>query len=464
VIFQENNSFDHYFGTYPTAGNNPGEPIFTALPNTPSVNGLTPLLNNLSAVAPFRLDRSQALTCDNDNKYKDEQTAYNSGSVNLFPATTSGTGLDPNGNPCTTDLSMGYYDGNTVTALWNYAQYFAMSDNYFDTEFGVTVEGHQNLVAGQTHTTSGNVSGKVVNGSIIANVEAGFDDCVGGTSTPVKMTSTTIGDLLNAAGISWGWFYGDFPESGGSTPITSTQCLSTPSGNAYNSHYAPFMYYSSTTNQHHLSPSSAAAIGTSADQANHTYSLVDFQNALNANNLPAVTFLKAPTTETGHPANSTPLEEQTFLVDTINMLQGTPYWNEMAIFITYDDSDGWYDHVMPPIVNQSNDSSNDTLGGSTIHCGTPQTGAYLDRCGYGTRLPLVVISPYAKQNYVDHAITDTTSVTRFIEDNWNLGRLGNQSFDANAGTLNGLFDFTDTPRAGRELILNDTTGTVVTAH
>jgi phospholipase C len=191
---------------------------------------------------------------------------------------------------------------------------------------------------------------------------------------------------------------------------------------------------------------------------------VDFQNALNANNLPAVTFLKAPTTETGHPANSTPLEEQTFLVDTINMLQGTPYWNEMAIFITYDDSDGWYDHVMPPIVNQSNDSSNDTLGGSTIHCGTPQTGAYLDRCGYGTRLPLVVISPYAKQNYVDHAITDTTSVTRFIEDNWNLGRLGNQSFDANAGTLNGLFDFTDTPRAGRELILNDTTGTVVTAH
>jgi phospholipase C len=113
-------------------------------------------------------------------------------------------------------------------------------------------------------------------------------------------------------------------------------------------------------------------------------------------------------------------------------------------------------------VNQSNDSS-DTLAGSTLHCGTPQAGAYLDRCGYGTRLPLVAISPYAKQNYVDHALTDTTSVTRFIEDNWNLGRLGNQSFDALAGTLNGLFDFTDTPRAGRQLILDDTAGTVVTA-
>jgi phospholipase C len=479
VIFQENNSFDHYFGTYPNAlypsggavGTQfpAGESPFVPLPNTPSINGLSPFLNNLSAVAPFRLDRSQALTCDNNNGYNAEQVAYNSGSVNLFPPATSGTTEVTAGTPCISDLSVGYYDGNTVTALWNYAQYFAMSDNYFDTEFGVTEEGHQNLVAGQTNTTStlpASAGGKVVNGSIIANVEAGVDDCVVASSktAPVIMTSKNIGDLMNSAGLSWGWFYGDFPESGGSTHITSTQCSNTPSGNTYNSHYSPFMYYATTSNQHHLSPSSAAAIGTSADQANHNYSLVDFQNALNANNLPSVTFLKAPTTETGHPANSTPLEEQTFLVDTINMLQATPFWSQMAIFITYDDSDGWYDHVMPPIVNQSSDAANDVVAGSTLLCGTPQAGAYLDRCGYGTRLPLLVISPYAKQNYVDHALTDTTSVTRFVEDNWNLGRLGNQSFDALAGTLDGLFDFSDTPRAGRELILNDATGTVIAAQ
>ena len=469
VIFQENNSFDHYFGTYPTAANTAGEPVFTPLPNTPSVNGLTPLLNNLSVVAPFRLDRSQALTCDNDNHYKDEQTAYHAGTINLFPTTTSGTGLDPNGNPCTADLSMGYYDGNTVTALWNYAQYFAMSDNFFDTEFGVTVEGHQNLLAGQTNTSSvATISGKIANGSIIGNVEAGVDDCVTSSgNTPVVMTSKNIGDLLNSAGITWGWFYGDFPQSGayggnyGNTTgiLSSGSCSTTPSGNTYNSHYMPFMYYASTANQHHLPPTSVAAIGTSADQANHNYTLIDFQNALSGGSLPQVTFLKAPTTETGHPANSTPLEEQTFLVDTINALQASPYWSQMAIFITYDDSDGWYDHVMPPIVNQSNDASNDTLAGSTLHCGTPQAGAYLDRCGYGTRLPLLAISPYAKQNYVDHALTDTTSVTRFIEDNWNLGRLGNQSFDALAGSLDGLFDFIDTPTpAAREVLLCDSTG------
>jgi phospholipase C len=473
VIFQENNSFDHYFGTYPVATNPQGEPAFTALPNTPSVNGLTPAVSNITAVAPFRLDRSQALTCDNSNAYKGEQTAYNSGLVNLFPA-TSGTGTDPDGNPCTPDLSMGYYDGNTVTAYWNYAQYFAMSDNYFDTEFGVTVEGHMNLIAGQTHTTTGNSGTKVVNGSIIANVEAGYDNCVGGSSTPIKMTSTTIGDLLNGKGITWGWFYGDYPQSANSTPIPApspsptsainTACNNTPSGNTYNSHYDPFMYFASTSNPGHLPPSSVAAIGTSGDQANHNYALGDFINGLNNGNLPAVTFLKAPTTETGHPANSTPLEEQTFLVDTINMLQESPFWSQMAIIVTYDDSDGWYDHVMPPIVNQSNDSANDTLAGSSLRCGVPQAGAFLDRCGYGTRLPLVVISPYAKQNYVDHAVTDTTSVTRFIEDNWGLGRLGGQSFDALAGSLDGLFDFTDTPRSGRELILDDSTGEVVTAH
>ena len=135
----------------------------------------------------------------------------------------------------------------------------------------------------------------------------------------------------------------------------------------------------------------------------------------------------------------------------------------MAIIISYDDSDGWYDHVMPPIVMQSNDAANDALLGPTGLCGTAQTGAYLDRCGYGTRLPLLVISPYAKQNYVDGAVNDLTSITRFIEDNWSLGRLGNQSFDALGGSLNGLFDFKDTPRAGRILLLDPNAGTVATA-
>ena len=268
---------------------------------------------------------------------------------------------------------MGYYDGNTVTALWNYAQYLAMSDNFFDTEFGTTVMGHLNLVSGQTHQTSvQTINGKVANGTVIANVEAGFDDCVTtANGTPVKMTSLNVGDLLNASAVTWGWFYVDFPQSTSSQPIQT--CAST-----YNSHYDPFQYYQSTSNQHHLPPSSVTAIGTSADQANHNYALTDFWNALSAGNLPAVSFLKASKPQTGHPSDSSPLAEQQFLVNTINQLQQSPFWSQMAIFISYDDSDGWYDHVMPPIVMQSNDAANDALLGAGL-CGTAQPGPYLDR-------------------------------------------------------------------------------------
>ncbi len=256
VIFDENISFDHYFATYPYAQNPEGEPAFIPAPKTPGVNGLTPglLTANPNSTAPFRLDRSLETTCDNDNHYADEQKAYHGGLLDKFPESTSVTTAG-----CTPALAMAYYDGNTVTAIWNYAQHFAMSDNFFDTEFGTTVMGHLNLISGQTHTNSvTTISGKVANGSVIANVEAGYDDCVTtANGTPVLMTSPNVGDLLNAKGISWGWFYADFPQSANTQPITTCPT-------SYNSHYDPFQYYKMTSNQHHLPPTSVAAIGTSA--------------------------------------------------------------------------------------------------------------------------------------------------------------------------------------------------------
>jgi phospholipase C len=256
---------------------------------------------------------------------------------------------------------MGYYDGNTVTALWNYAQQYAMSDNVFATEFGTTVMGHINLISGLTHQTNITSNADIANGSIIANINpaAALDDCTSGLT--VAMTSKNVGDLLNARGVTWGWFYGDFAATGfvGGT----AQCDAN-----YNPHYDPFMYYPSTANPHHLPPSSVSMIGQT-DQANHQYALNDFFNALAAGNLPSVSFLKASFGETGHPSDGTPLEEQTFLVNTINQIEQSPEWSKMAIIITYDDSDGWYDHVMPPIVNQSQDPAQDALTGPGS-CGT----------------------------------------------------------------------------------------------
>jgi phospholipase C len=355
---------------------------------------------------------------------------------------------------------MDYYDGNTVTALWNYAQHFAMSDNSFGSTFGPSTPGALNLISGQTHgTLTPDSAGNVANGTVIGDPRplASLDDCTIATATQTAMRGTNVGDLLNAKGVTWGWFQGGFAPTSmvnGQAVCGSThQNIAGATVKDYIPHHEPFQYYQSTANPHHLPPSSVDMIGQS-DQANHQYDLSDFWAAVNAGNMPAVSFLKAAAYQDGHAGYSDPLDEQTFLVDTINALQKTHEWGSTAVIIAYDDSDGWYDHVMGPLVMPSA-SAQDALTGTGM-CGTPQPGAYPDRCGYGPRLPLLVISPYAIRNFVDHAVTDQSSILRFIEDNWNLGRIGNQSFDALAGTLDTMFDFHG--QDNDKIILDDQTG------
>jgi phospholipase C len=480
VIFNENNSFDHYFATYPDAVPNLDGSVYFGRPkdDTPLINGLTPTLlthnpNLLTGGSnPFRLDRSQAATCNNSNSYTLEQQAFDSGLMDKFALTSasSSCGAGFFFPPAGQFLSMGYYDGNTVTAFWNYAQNFAMSDNFFDTEFGVTLEGHLNLLSGQTHGVTVKAgaakASQLANGSVIGNMQPFYDDCAVASPPNIVMTGKNVGDLMNAAGVSWGWFYGDF------APVSTTGGISTCTG-IYNSHYAPFDYYLSTANPHHVPPSSIAAIGsdTCANQqcANHSYDLTWFYKALAGGNLPAVTFLKFSETETGHPFDSTPLSEQAAMVTAVNALMQSRFWRDTAIVITYDDSDGWYDHAAGPIVNQSADAANDGITGHPPSSGSCGTGtlapeAYNDRCGFGVRMPFLLISPFARPNFVDHSLNDTTSVLRFIEYNWGLGTIGDpQSFDVLAsGTILGMFDFDkDHGHEGRELFLDRNTGVVI---
>ncbi len=191
------------------------------------------------------------------------------------------------------------------------------------------------------------------------------------------------------------------------------------------------------------------------DQANHQYDMTDFWHAVDNGFMPAVSFLKAPGYQDGHAGYSDPLAEQTFVVQTINHLQQRPEWGNIAVIIAWDDSDGWYDHVLGPIVKQSNDPTADQLTGAGS-CGTATAGAFQGRCGYGPRLPLLVVSPWARRNFVDHTTSDQSSILRFIEDNWVLGRIGNQSYDELAGPLTGMFDFAH--RDGRRLFLDPSTG------
>src|SRR5262249_15547795 len=185
---------------------------------------------------------------------------------------------------------------------------------------------------------------------------------------------------------------------------------------------------------------------------------------ISPDHLPAVSFLKAPGFQDGHAGYSDPLDEQQFIVNEINALQHTPDWSSTAIVIAYDDSDGWYDHVFSGIHNTSK-SVQDFLTG-TGQCGdttaNPPLAGLLGRCGYGPRLPLLVISPWAKRNFVAHNITDQSSMIRFIEDNFGLPRISG-SFDAIAGSLNSMFNFNQGGDHDRTLFLDPITGQPVRA-
>src|SRR6201994_654576 len=404
VIFQENISFDHYFGTYPHALNKQGETPFNARPGTPAVNNLntpldvnhgfsplhnvdlinhnpnsvatnpaapnnvlpgstTPVSNGTNASNPFRLTAAQALTADQGHNEQPEQAAYNNGHMDGFPAFTGTAGPPPAGIG-SKGLVMGYFDGNTVTAMWNYAQDFAMSDNSYSSQFGPSTPGALNLISGQTngfsatqnvlsgtgtllHTTHeafGDASHTAGNITLIGDADPIGDKCSTGADQ-VTLAGRNIGDMLNDKGITWGSFMGGFDltvkNANGSTDCLRQTDPTAPGAVAgsgsldYIPHHAWFQYYTSTANPLHTRPSSVAAIGHSfipgtktKEPANHGYDSNDFFAALKAHNLPPVSFLKAPALQDGHAGYSDPTDEQTFIVNVINAVQQSPEWED----------------------------------------------------------------------------------------------------------------------------------------
>jgi phospholipase C len=477
VIFDENISFDHYFGTYPKAANPPGEPPFHPAPFTPKVDNLltanllsnNPNLNPENGAAasnPFRLDRTQASTTDQNHDYTPEQQAYDAGKADLFPLYTGTSGNSGSGAFYTAAVVMGYYDGNTVTALWNYAQHFAMSDNHYDATYGPSTPGAIEVISGQTNgyktvgtpKTSAFIPDNNGGFTDIGDVDPAYDTCSSPTET-AQLLGKNIGDLLNEHNIPWGGFMGGFnldvTNGNGTTGCarSTTSAVTDEDETDYIPHHAWFQYFPSTSNPTHARPNSVAAIGHTydatgeKDPANHQYDVQDFFAAVAAGNFPAVAYLKAPAFQDGHAGYSDPLDEQAWIVQVINFIEQRPEWRDTAIIIDWDDSDGWYDHAFVAPLNPSFNLTADQLDRPGVcGSGTPLDG--LDgtpvngRCGPGPRLPFFVISPYAKGNYVSHKLITQVSVVRFIEDNWLQGeRLGGGSFDATAGSLMDMFDF-----------------------
>ena len=465
---------------------------------------------------------------------------------------------------------MDYYDGNSATAMWNYAQHFSLLDNSFGTTFGPSAPGAINVTSGDTGnvdtthmvnsppvSTSTSPDGDITPDgtggySLTSDAQPYYDDC--STRDAVAMGGENIGDVLNDAGLSWGWFEGGFRptttfatasaatgHSGQSTatfipdefsgsftgknvpPHASNQALCdsvTPVGVAlggtgqygykddYIPHHEPFQFYASTANPHHLTiPVDGAGQDTQAglqeigtdtqsyvngvpqfNTPNHQYDTSDFNQLVAAagdgelppSALPAVTYLKAPGYEDGHPGYSDPADEQAFVTKVIDALEQTPDWGSTAVIINWDDSDGWYDHVysgvtnpsLSPADNLTNTNTNAIGAGQPTsgQCGPkPQTKPPLageqGRCGFGPRIPMLVISPWARVNHVDSDLTDQASIINFIEYNWNLPSIPGSADQVLAGTdrkegipfdLAGAFDF-QRPEAHR-LILSPVTG------
>ena len=268
--------------------------------------------NGAGATNPFRLDRSQAATADQDHDYTPEQQAFHGGLMDLFPLSPARRDRRRAGQ-ATKGLVMGYYDGNTVTALWNYAQHFAMSDNSFGTTFGPSTPGAINLISGQTNgiADQSNASGDAVDDgdggyTLIGDPDPLGDVCSSTTSEQVQYERTQYRRPAER-GLTWGLFQGGFDltdtnrqrharaASAHIADVTGTKKAD------YIPHHQPFQYYARPPTRTTCGRRRCAAIGQTRPgqpPVRHARLLRRAQ----AGNLPAVSFLKARATRTATPA------------------------------------------------------------------------------------------------------------------------------------------------------------------
>jgi acid phosphatase len=305
-------------------------------------------------------------------------------------------------------LVMSYYDATNMP-VGKLAQQFTLMDNFFHSAFGGSFLNHQFLICACAPTWPDAPASIVAqvdgNGMLTKDGQVTPDGFAVNTSFTVnsphpgnitdktllvpEQTAPTIGDRLSDKNVSWAWYSGGWNTAvlGHADPL-------------FQFHHQAFAYYANF------------ADGTPG-RAEHLKDEGDFYSDVVGNTLPAVSFIKPLGADNEHPGYATELNGQQHVADLVSTLQSSPYWNDTAIIITYDEHGGRWDHVAPPVV---------------------------DKWGPGSRVPAIIISPFAKKNFVDHAQYDTTAIMKLIEERWGLQPLNER--DAKAGDLLTAFDFT----------------------
>ena len=405
VIYLENRSFDNVYGEFAAANGlaaATGAPLqvdatgtpFTTLPAVPGMASIPTTLPN----APFNIEQyvpATVPTRDLVHRFYQEQAQIDGGRMDRFALLSDARGL-----------VMGFYHTAGLPLAAEAARY-TLCDNFFHGAFGGSFLNHFWLIAAQTPVFANapasavaqlDASGNLIRDGFVTpdgfaintafSVNTPHPAGVPQANLVPNQTFATIGDRLSEQRISWAWYAGGWNDAlaGHADPL-------------FQFHHQPFVYFA------------RYADGTAA-KAEHLKDEQDFVAALANGRLPAVAFVKPVGINNEHPGYTDLITGERHVKQLIDAVRSSPHWNHTAIIITYDENGGFWDHVAPPVA---------------------------DRWGPGTRVPAIVISPFARRGFVDHHRYDTTSILALIEHRWGLVPLSSR--DAAADPLSGAFDF-----------------------
>lgn len=452
VLFQENRSFDHYFGTYrhPTGAMVTGildrdgriDPRFHGLQKSPAgiAYSYLPVPDNIPAfnetllqnlpfhLAPF-MPAGENMPWDPEHHFFRMYAQVDNGAMDQFVALALKNHHAPFKAGEQRDIMLisesrpsgpvlGFYTREDIPDYHRLADEYVLFDHFFQAMSGGStcnalylVAAHSALWPQAPATLRGSFDPPIFDlpydqhGVLINDLPPlnGPTEAWGGaieySPPPEYQTYPNIGDRLNAAGVSWAWYNEGwnavkpwamktaFGRDSGSAVVDS--------GRLYTPYHNPFQYY----------PSWFRNVS-----GGHIRDSQDFFADARAGQLPSVSFVKATGAHDEHPAESAPRWGEQWVMSLLRALGESPVWDKTAIIITYDEGGGFWDHVPPP---------------------------RLDFYGCGTRVPALLISPWARRGYVDHRIANTTSVLALIEARFGLRPL--QKRDAEAyNLLNGL--------------------------
>jgi phospholipase C len=440
VIYAENHSFDNLYGMFPGANgvanaaaeqktqlDHDGAPLPTLPPvyNGSKVDARYPTKGLPNG--PFRIDqppvdaRMDQVVPSPIHNYWQNIEQINGGKNNRFVAmTTVGAWV------------MGYYDGSEMK-VWQWARRYTLADNFFMGAFGGSYLNHQWLICACTpvfkdapasmrpqldeqgrlkkrpdsprSVMDGPVllyDGQVTPDGYTVNTlqppyqPSGISPQPGGNvlfadknNNPVPpQTAKTVGDTLSAKGVSWAWYAGgwnaalaDAPHAPKERAVIYNRSAGSPN---FQPHHQPFNYYA------------RFAPGT-ADRAQHLKDGEDFFQAIDKGTLPQVAFYKPAGRLTQHPSYTDIQSGDIHVSELLQRLEKSPQWAGMVVIVTYDENGGYWDHVPPPAGE-----------------------GWGDRWGPATRIPTLIVSPFAKRGFVDHTAYDTTSILKLITERFGL--------------------------------------------